>query len=424
MALSDFKPMQERCSNCSFCKWIPFDKVKNARFAENCPSVCYHHFNTYSARGRFQIALAMVNGEKEVNGQMTDIAHACLSCGACDVSCKICRYNLEPLEHNVALKAHVVENGGILPVQKIMTESLRTEKTMLPGRKKADRAAWLQGMEVQNVFDSACEVLYYPGCKYSYDEKLQATAREGLQLLIDCGVNVGVMGAYDVCCAGRAWQQGLMEDFESRAQDNIRMIEKSGVKCIVTPCSDCYHAFKRLYPKLGLKVEVLHLVEYIDRLIQEGKMTFTRELNLSVTYHDPCHLGRQGEPYVAWDGVEKKIRNQIHTWEPRRPRYNGAHGIYDAPRNILKALPGVQLIEMDRIREYSWCCGAGAACELTTPEMSQWTADERMTEAESTGADVLVTACPWCQDRLSRASGEDGRALPVRDILELVRKAL
>lgn len=92
MALSDFKPMQERCSNCSFCKWIPFDKVKNARFAENCPSVCYHHFNTYSARGRFQIALAMVNGEKEVNGQMTDIAHACLSCGACDVSCKICRY--------------------------------------------------------------------------------------------------------------------------------------------------------------------------------------------------------------------------------------------------------------------------------------------------------------------------------------------
>jgi Fe-S oxidoreductase len=104
---------------------------------------------------------------------------------------------------------------------------------------------------------------------------------------------------------------------------------------IVTPSSDCYHAFKRQYARLGVKIKVLHIVEYVDQLIQEGKIKFTKSIPTNVTRHDPCHLGRLGEPYIPWEGVEKKIYNQIHTWSPKRPRYNGIYGIYDAPRNIL-----------------------------------------------------------------------------------------
>lgn len=415
MKLSDFKPMQERCSNCSYCKFIPFDKVKTARFAENCPSIGYSNFNTYSARGRFQLGLALINNEQPVTEATARIIHSCLSCGACDVSCKICRYNLEPLEHNVALKGEAVNQFGPLPEQAEMIKSLELEKTLISGMKKADRTAWANGID----FVKNAEVFYFPGCKYSYDPKLRPAARAGAELLLKAGVKLGYLGEGETCCAGRLWQMGFFEQFEKRAAMNIRQFAAVGVKTIVTPCSDCYHSFKRLYAKLGLNIEVLHIVEYLDRLIVEGTIKFTKTLPLNVTYHDPCHLGRQGEAYIPWNGQEKKILNQVHTWEPRRPRYNGAYGIYDTPRRILAAIPGVKLIEMERIREYSWCCGAGGGCSETNPEFSAWTASERVSEALSTGAKVLVTACPWCKSNFDTAGG-----IEVTDILDLVARAL
>lgn len=416
--------MQERCSNCSYCKWIPFDKVRSARFAENCPSVCYHGFNTYSARGRFQLGLAVLNGELDYSGRTGEIVRDCLACGACDVSCKICRYNLEPLAHNLALKADGVEKGSVTPEQAAMIQSLEREGTLLAGRKKADRPQWAEGLALKDALKEKAQVLFFPGCRYSYEEDLIPTTRFLARLLLRCGVDLGYMGQADNCCGGRAHQMGFREDFERRAARNIKGMEASGVSAIVTPCADCCHTLKRLYAELGLRVEVLHAVEYLDRLLEEGRLSFTRELKMTVTYHDPCHLGRQGEPYQEWSGREKKILNQIHTWEPRRPRYNGAYGIYDAPRRVIQAIPGVKLVEMERIREYSWCCGAGGGCGVTSPEFSAWTAGERVTEAKATGADALVTACPWCEKTLAGGIGEDGEGMRVVDVLQLVRQAV
>ena len=142
MKLEDYRPMMERCSNCLNCKWIPFDKVKNARFGENCPAVCYYNFNTYSARGRFQMAQSILDGRTEYTPSVTDIIHACTACGACDVSCKICRFNLEPLEHNIALKASAVQQGRTVEPQKAIMENLREQNTMIRGRKKQNRMDW------------------------------------------------------------------------------------------------------------------------------------------------------------------------------------------------------------------------------------------------------------------------------------------
>ena len=415
MSLKDFMPMQERCSNCSFCKWIPFDKVKSLRFAENCPAVVHGGFNTYSARGRFQLGLAIVNKDVEYTEQTTHIVHECLDCGACDVSCKVCRYNLEPLDHNRELKHDAILAGKTLPKQAEMLEAFKEEKTLLLGAKKADRTKWAEGLK----FAENPEVLFFPGCKYSYDEKLQKSARKAAEVLLNAGVKLGYLADAEMCCAGRLYQMGYFEQFDKRAGANIKQIENTGVKTIVTPCSDCYHAFKRLYAAKGLKVEVLHITEYLAKLIREGKLTFTKSLNLTVTYHDPCHLGRQGEPYEAWDGHEKKILNQVHTWEPRRPRYNGSKGIYEEPRDIIKAIPGVTLVEMERIKEYAWCCGAGSGLSVTDPEFSLWTAKERIEEANATGAEAMITACPWCKDNFERASG-----IKVIDIIDLVMMAM
>jgi Fe-S oxidoreductase len=424
MSLEDFRPMMKRCSNCLGCKWIPFDKIRSQRFGENCPSVCYNNFNTYSARGRFQLGLALLDGDADYSDTVINVIHNCTTCGSCDISCKVCRYNLEPLEYTLELKAAAVQGGKVLPQQIPIIESLEKEKTMIPGKLKENRGDWAKGTGLKDIFKEKAETAFFPGCKYSYDEEFRKVVGSAAEIFLKAGVDIGILGNADSCCAGRAYQMGFRNEFNRQADANIKAFRTAGVKTIVTPCSDCYHTFKRIYAKMGLDIEILHMVEYLDRLIQEGKIKLTKPVPMTVTYHDPCHLGRLGEPYIPWDGKEKKILNQVHTWEPRRPRYNGAYGIYDPPRNILNSIPGIKLVEMERIREYSWCCGAGGGCSDTYPEFSSWTAGERISEANSTGAKALVTACPWCESNFKNAVDEKGNKIQVFDIIELVWQAI
>jgi len=424
MALQDYRPMMERCSNCLGCKWIPFDKIKNQRFAENCPSSKFFHFNTYSARGRFQLGQVLLDEKSDYTEQAVEAIYNCTSCGLCDVSCKITRYNLEPLEHNIALKESATEKGKAYPVQTEIAKQLKDEKTMILGKKKAERLDWCKDLKLKDLMKETAEVAFFPGCKFSYEPGLKDSVFNTVKILQSAGVDLGIMGEADLCCAGRAYQMGFTKEFEERAKANIKAFEAAKVKTIVTPCSDCYHTFKRLYAKLGMDIEVLHTVELIAELIEDGKLKFTKEVPMTVTYHDPCHLGRLGEPYIPWEGKEKKILKAVHTWEPKRPRYNGIYGVYDAPRKILESIPGVKLVEMDRIREYSWCCGAGGVCNEINPEFSEWTANERVTEANTTGAEALVTACPWCESNLGKAKDENGNPIRVYDIIDLVVQAV
>jgi len=141
---------------------------------------------------------------------------------------------------------------------------------------------------------------------------------------------------------------------------------------------------------------VKHIIEFIDELIQEEKLTFTQDLDMVVTYHDPCHVGRYCD-------------------------------VYDPPRNILKALPGVELREMERIREWSWCCGAGGGCRTAFPEeIAGFAAEKRLEEAYNTGARTLVSACPFCEQNLGDSAKRtfDRFGMEVKDILELVHRAL
>lgn len=423
MALKDFAAEMDRCSQCSYCKWIPFDQAKSWRFAKNCPSISYHNFNSYSARGRYAVAQSLLRERSDYSETVQDIVFTCLACGACDVSCKVCRYNLEPLEMVRELKFSLVEAGhGHEKHQAIIANLNKENNTM--HQPKARRGEWADGLDVPRLFTDKAEVLFFAGCRSSYDPELQKTARSAVRILQQAGVNVGIMGEWEMCCGGRIYSMGYRDEFNRFARANMNTWAKAGVKTVVTSCADGYHAFKRLYPQLGSQVEVFHTVEFIDRLIKAGRLTFRSEIPMTVTYHDPCHLGRQGEPYVPWNGVEKKIKGQIIVYEPKKPRYNGAWGVYDPPRDILKSIPGIKLVEMERIREYSWCCGAGGGVREAYPEFSQWTATERILEAQSTGAEALVSACPWCERNFVDAISAQGDAMQVYDIVELVQKAI
>jgi len=262
------------------------------------------------------------------------------------------------------------------------------------------------------------------GCRYSYDQELQQSARKTVELLQEAGMTVGILGEHEMCCGGRLYSMGYKDDFARLAKANMNAWARAGVKTVITSCADCYHAFKRLYPRLGSRVEVLHTVEVLDQLISQGKIKFSREVPLTVTYHDPCHLGRQGEPYIPWEGVEKKFKGQIVVYEPNKPRYNGAWGVYDPPRNVLKSIPGLRLVEMERIREYSWCCGAGGGAREGFPEYSEWVANERIAEARASGAEALATACPWCERNFMDAVRTNRDSMEIVDIIDLVHRAI
>jgi Fe-S oxidoreductase len=423
MPLEDFAAEMDRCSQCSYCKWIPFDQIKSWRFAKNCPSIAYHNFNSYSARGRYAVARSLIRGESGYSDTVRDIAFTCMTCGSCDVSCKVCRYNLEPLEMVRELKFRLVEDGQGLEAHQAIVDSLEREHNTL-NQPKADRGAWAEDLDVPRLPSEKAAVLFHAGCRLSYDRELQSSAKTAVLLLKNAGMDVGIMGEREMCCGGRIYSMGYRDEFLRFARANLAAWAAAGVKTVVTSCADCYHAFKRLYPPLGSQMQVFHTAEILSRLIGEGRLVFGSQVPIKVTYHDPCHLGRQGEPYVPWDGVEKKIKGQVVVYEPRRPRYNGVWGVYDPPREILSSIPGVELMEMERIREYSWCCGAGGGVGEAYPDYSQWTAMERIAEARATGAEALVTACPWCERTFMDAVAACEKPMPVYDIVDLVQKAL
>jgi Fe-S oxidoreductase len=317
----------------------------------------------------------------------------------------------------------LVEDGQCLPQHKVIIDSLLKEgNTIL--KPKADRGKWAEGLDVKRFNKERAEIVFHAGCQFSYDEELQKVARAAVTLLKNAGVDISIMGENETCCGTRAYTMGYRKEFIKSAESHIEAWTKAGVKKVVTSCSDCYHGFKRLYPKVGSEFEVFHTVEFINHLIKEGKIKFTKKVPMTITYHDPCHLGRQGEPYIPWDGVEKKIRNQIVVYEPRRPRYNGAWGVYDPPRNVLRSIPGLELVEMERIREYAWCCGAAGGVKEAYPDFAKWTATERIEEAKSTGAEAIVSACPWCERNFTDAIHSVADKMRVFDVVELVQQAM
>lgn len=428
MSLIDYRADAMRCTRCSYCKWIPFDLVKSARFAKGCPSVDHGGFHSYSGGGRLVTYLSLLDGRSEITDRVVDIAFKCQLCGNCDVTCKVCRYDMEPLAAQREFRFWLVEQGRVPPQYERVIEGYRRRGTMVGDPGNGDpgvgRARWVRGLEVKDLTKETGEVLFHPGCRFSFDGGLGDVARSSLEILQQAGLDVGILGA-GRCCGGRVYHMGYRDDFVAAAENSLAAWEAAGVKTVVTPCADCYHTFKRLYAEEGSSVEVVHMVEMVDRLVKEGRLTFESAVPLTVTYHDPCHLGRQGEPHVPWDGVEKKIFGQAVVYDPPRPRHNGSQGVYDAPRDVLRAIPGVELLEMERSREAAWCCGAGGGVREAYPEFSAWTAAERLEEARSTGAEAIVSACPWCERNFLDAAAVGGVApLQVFDVLDLVRRAL
>jgi Fe-S oxidoreductase len=421
MGLDQYKGDMEMCCRCSACKFIPLQRVAGFDYANVCPSISRFDFHSYAGGGRLNIGAAMLRDGFKYTDRLLHIVYNCQLCGACGVSCNYAM-DMEVLEPIQEFRIKCVEDGKTNPALDKAIAGLRKQGSMVAPKGK--RGAWASRLNLKDATREKVDVLYHVGCLTSYDKELQKLAKATAKILQKAGVNFGIAGDAETCCGGRAYQMGYKKDFLNQAKKNMTTIKKAGVKTVVTSCADGYHAFKVLYDKHGLKggLEVLHISEYIDKLINEGRLNLKKKLDLSVTYHDPCRLGRLGEPWIHWQG--KKIPGDRFVFDPPKTYRRGTHGVYEPPRRVLNNIPGVKLTEMTRIKEYSWCCGAGGGVNESNPDFAQWTALERINEAVSTGAEAIVTACPWCEKTFNEAVRGSGSSLKVYDIVELVERAI
>ena len=421
MALEDYRNDMEVCCRCSNCKHIPLEKIKEYEHTYICPSIARYNFHAYSGGGRMNNGVALLDKRLGFSDKLMEIIYNCQMCGACDTSCKYAM-DMDVLEAINETRIKAVGEGHTNPALDEVINSLRKQGTMVPGA-KIKRGDWAEGLDLKDATKEKVDVLYHVGCLTSYDEGMWKLAKATAKLLKKAGVNFGIAGQNETCCGGRAYQMGYKEDFFNQAKQNMEMVKKSGAKTLVTSCADGYNSFKVLYDKFDLKgdLEVLHVTEYLASLLKEGKLKPARKVAIKVTYHDPCHLGRLGEPWIHWKGKEIK---QTVLFVPPREFMRVTYGIYEPPRDVLKSIPGLKLLEMDRVKEYAWCCGAGGGVSVSNPEFSQWAARERIDEAESTGADALVTACPWCIKNFTQAIKEKGSRLKVYDVVELLVRAI
>ena len=425
MALQDHRSDMERCNRCSYCKFVPHLKIRRREFETVCPSIARYNFHAYACGGRLIAGLAFLLGRIEYSDNLLDIIYKCQMDGGCDVSCKNQR-DMEPLEAMLEFRARCVEDGQLLPAHMVVIDGLRKEDNMMQ-RPKAERGKWAEGLRVKDLTKETAQVLYHAGCRLSFDEELWHVARGAVTLVQSAGVDVSIMGKEEACCGGRAYEMGYQGELTKYAEHNAETWRAAGVTTVVTSCSECYQAFKVLYDKIGKKpegIEVLHITEYLDRLIKEGKLKLTKEVPMRVTYHDPCHLGRLGEPWIPWEGKEIKVMGQLIVHDPPKEFRRGAKGVYAPPRDVLSGIPGLKFVEMDRIREYAWCCGSGGGVKEAYPEFAIWTAERRIEEAEATGAEAVVTACPWCERNFLDAVKGGDRKIKVYDIVELIQQAI
>ena len=422
MALEDYAGDMNMCCRCNACKFIPLQQVKGYEHAHVCPSISKYSFHFYSGGGRLNMGAAGLKDGFEYTPWLLDSIYNCTLCGACDVSCKY-GMDMEVLRPIQEVRIQAVKDGQGHPELAKVVERMKATGSMVP-MQGAKRGDWAQGLDLTDATKEKVDVLYHVGCLTSFDKDMQKLAKATARILQTADVDFGIAGDAETCCGGRAYEMGYEDEFLAQAAKSMEVIKESGAKTLVTSCAVCYQCYAVLYDRFGLKgdLEVLHSSQMIERLLDEGKLQLDKTNDLNVTYHDPCHLGRLGEPWIHWQGT--KVPGDRFVFDPPKPYRRGTNGVYEPPRTVIDALPGVTLTEMDRVKEYAWCGGSCGGVTDSNPEFAEWTAAERLAEASDTGAEAIVSASPWSEKLFAEVLARDGGSLKVYDIVELVDQAI
>lgn len=422
MTLETQRGQLMRCDRCSSCKWVP--GMPSEAFASICPSIEYGAFHSYSGGGKVITAYGVLEGRFKVySPEMLRSIYACSACGACDTACKWSHADaVEPLEAIYALRERVVTDGAILPAHRAALDALRAEGNR-HGKPAGERSKWAEGLGLKDAIADRTPVLLHIGSDNAYTPSQWPELRAIAAALITASVDFGILGNDEPDDGGYAFDIGSRADAEHHAQQTTRAIARSGARRVITCSASAYWTFRNIYPRLGIDlidITVEHAVQTIAALAESGTFVPPQAGTArTITYHDSCKLGRLAEPYPRWNGRWAKVMNQINVTQPERPVAFGNHAVHDAPR-ILLDRTGATRVEMQRNRQFGYCCGALGGGKEAEPDFADHAGRKRLEEACASGAEVLVSACGACTAHLREVAARHDMAITVEGLFEFV----
>jgi Fe-S oxidoreductase len=321
-----------------------------------------------------------------------EAAWACTTCNAC---IEVCPVGNEQMLHIIDVRRERVLSAAEFP-NGLKNTFNQMETAGNPwGISAEERLVWAKDLPfpVPTIDQNANpDVLYWVGCAVSFDPRAQKIARNMAEILHSAGVNWAVLGKTEKCTGDTARRTGNEYLFAQMADENVAALNSVKAKVIVTTCPHCFHTIGKEYPQFGGNYIVKHHTEFITELIRDGKLKIEPNSATRVTYHDPCYLGRH-------------------------------NGIFDQPRSLIE-MTGANLIEPERTRNNSFCCGAGGGQFWKEEEKGkERVSTNRFRELKQTGAQTVATGCPFCLRMLTEETAkEDGSGPEVFDIAELVTK--
>ncbi len=372
--LQQFRDEMLRCNRCGYCQ-------------AGCPIYDVLRREPTTARGRIRLLRALCEGHLALSELASSYVYCCTDCQFCRVTCP----GGVRTDEIFATAKEVIADSGFLPeALATLQERLRNTHN-ISGEPVEHRLLWAENLEEKPeglVGQEGAEFVLFTGCVSALYPMAYGILQALVEILQAAEVEFTTLGSEEWCCGYPLVSAGLpASELIAHNLDRVRAL---GAKTLVTTCPSCYHMWKSHYPSDSL--QVLHSTELLAQLIEAGKVPL-RPLNMRVTYHDPCDLGRKSE-------------------------------IYDAPRRVIKAIPGLEFVEMEQYGENALCCGGGGNLETLDAQLSNEVAMLRLKQALDAEAQAIVSACQQCERTLTMAARSAKARIKVMDVVQLVRKAL
>ncbi|MFX0112957.1 MAG: (Fe-S)-binding protein [Candidatus Hodarchaeota archaeon] len=375
MTLNNLTEEFDRCIKCGLC-------------LATCP-VCKELFlEKYTPRGKVQLAKQYSQGLLDLTDHCWDIFAKCLLCGACSVTCPS---GVDLKKVLFSMREQIASKKGLHPMMERFVESLFANHN-ISGSDNSERGEWrdfLDDIPAHMYQKDKAEIVYFVGCVASFFPMVQLIPENLVQILEFTNQDFAILAEEEWCCGFPLIGAGISEKMQELIEHNLGKLRALEAKKVVFSCPSCYKTWKDYY---NTDVELFHSTQFLEKLIDEGSIHL-QDVNMTVTYHDPCDLGRNSS-------------------------------IYDAPRRILKSIPGLKLVELESNQAQSVCCGGGGNLEMTDSDLSGNLAQKKIKEIQQTGVSTVVTACQQCVRTIKAGAREQKIDLKVLDITELVLQAI
>lgn len=365
----------DQCIKCGLCQ-------------ATCPVFKELLLEKFTPRGKIQLARYYSQGDLNLSDHYRDIFAKCLLCGACVVTCPS---GLDPKKVFVGMREEIAREKGLHPKMEEVVRSLLAHHN-ISNEENAERGGWrdfLEELPDHGYQKDKAEVAYFVGCVASFFPMAQQIPQNLVRILESADVDFTILGGEEWCCGFPLIGAGVPEKVREMAEHNLEKLRELGAKTVVFSCPSCYRTWQEHYET---DVDLFHSTQLIEKLIEDGALRLG-EVQATVTYHDPCDLGRNG-------------------------------GVYDAPRKLLKSIPGLTLVELENNRAQSVCCGGGGNLEMVDSGLTGSIARKKIEEIKRTGAETVVTSCQQCIRTIKGWARRQKADLNVCEITELVLRAI